>query len=295
MEKMSVSLEAPAKINLFLDVLSRRSDGYHNIKSIMQTISLCDTINISLASANSLRINLSCSESSLPTDTGNIAYRAAELYFSQLQSSGYSVNIDITKRIPVCAGLAGGSADAAAVLVGLNTLMGEPLSLKRLCAMGASLGADLPFCILKGTKTAEGIGDILSDCTAPPELLILVAAAGESVSTPSAYSALDKLYNNFAGYLPNSKGYDAMKNALSSGDAAKIANSLYNIFEDVILPSHSSARTIKELMSANGAAGVLMSGSGPSVFGIFQSETDINSAERALSSLGIKSHICKSI
>lgn len=295
MEKLSISLDAPAKINLFLDVVSRRGDGYHNIKSIMQTVSLYDTIDIAMIPAAKSSINLSCNIPFLPTDRGNLAYRAAELILDTLDREGFSVEINITKRIPVCAGLAGGSTDAAAVLCGINALLGNPLCKDRLCELGVTLGADVPFCIMQGTKTAGGKGEILSDCPAAPQMFILIASEGERVSTPAAYSALDCMYDNFTGREPNSSGFNNMISALSSGRMKNISDSLYNIFEDAILPGHNMASKIKSIMLSSGATGALMSGSGPSVFGIFDNESQIRSAASALKSQNITPFICRPV
>lgn len=292
--KSRITLEAPAKINLFLDVLSRRPDGYHNIRSIMQTVSLCDTVTVSLSPAEATQISLRCSDPSLPSDKNNIAYRAAEKILSAVRGL-YSVEIEIVKRIPVAAGLAGGSADAAAVLAGVNQLLGAPFSLSELCAIGASLGADLPFCLAGGTKITQGIGEVLTDCPPLPDVPILIAAAGEPVSTPAAYGALDKIYQNFTLYKPNQTGFAAMTKALEGGDIPAVCASLFNIFESALMPAHTKAGAIKQSMLKSGAIGALMSGSGPSVFALFDSNAKIQSAAINLSEQGIRAFICRPI
>ena len=295
MNTKTITINAPAKINLFFDVLSRRPDGYHDIKSIMQTVSLYDTLSISIKEAEKTSIILHSTAPSLPTGSGNIAYRAAEIILNAVKAHFY-VEIEIVKRIPVAAGLAGGSTDAAAVLTGINRLLGNRLSISELCSLGASLGADVPFCILKGTKIALGKGEILTDCTTLPDTFILISTAGEPVRTPAAYGILDDIYNNFSGESHiNHTGYAAMQEGLKSGKVTAICSSLYNIFEDAILPSHSKVGKIKAIMQNSGAVGTLMSGSGPSVFAIFDSETKIRSAAEALTSQGITAHICRPV
>lgn len=270
-----LTLSAPAKINLFLDVTGRRADGYHTLTGIMQSVSLCDSITLSLSYAAEDRIQLTCSDPALPTDRGNLAFRAAELFLARVRMDTaippVSVAIHIDKRIPYPAGLAGGSTDAAAVLRGLNHLSGAPLTVSQLESLGGRLGADVPFCVRGGTCITDGIGDLLTPCPALPDCDILVACAGEGVSTPEAYRALDAACGQFesGAYTPHTALLRAQLNALSAGALADIGACSFNLFESVILPQHSLAGTLLARLRASGALCARMSGSGPSVFGLF--------------------------
>lgn len=270
-----LTLPAPAKINLFLDITGRRADGYHTLTGVMQSVSLSDTVTLSLTCAAEDHIYLTCSDPALPTDRGNLAYRAAELFLACVRTvvsiPPLSVSIHIDKRIPYPAGLAGGSTDAAAVLRGLNRLVGSPLTAARLESVGARLGADVPFCVRGGTCITEGVGDELTPCPALPPCDILIVCAGEGVSTPEAYRSLDAAFGNFApgAYEPHRDLLRAQLAALSSGSLSSIGASSFNLFESVILPRHSSAGALLSRLRDAGALCARMSGSGPSVFGLF--------------------------
>lgn len=278
---MTETLRAYAKINLFLDVTGRRSDGYHDILSLMQTVSLYDTVTVSVEDDESGAITLACDSSAIPCDGRNLAYRAAEAFYNAL---GYrkSTHIRVEKRIPVSAGLAGGSTDAAAVLVGLNRLCGMPFSEDKLCTVGKALGADIPFCILGGTAEVCGIGEVLAPLPDLPIFPMVVAKLGDGVSTPEAYRLLDGMFEGFAGKYAGGtvckERYGALLAALRDTDSKRVAESIYNIFEYAILPKHGEASELKRFFLSNGAIGAMMSGSGPSVFGIFE---DIETARRA--------------
>ena len=291
---------AYAKINLFLDVTGRRENGYHDIAGVMHTVSLCDCVTLTVEGAHrgeicSLataprgvgEITLTCTELSLPTDRKNLAWRAAEAFFEATGIGAARLTIHIEKHIPAAAGLAGGSTDAAAVLRGLNRLYGAPLSVDGLTAVGVRIGADVPFCIVGGACITRGIGDDLTPIRALPGGTLVVACAGEGISTPAAYGALDAMYGGFAedAYTPRAEELARMLGALARGDAAGVATEGFNLFESVILPEHSTAREIKATMQAGGARLALMSGSGPSVFGLFDSDEQ---AERVLDELRAK-------
>lgn len=272
-----VKKKAYAKINLFLDVISRFSNGYHEIHTVMQAISLCDDVKLSLEGNG---IVLSCDNESIPLNSDNIAWRAAELFLSAIEEGKRcGVRIDITKRIPVCAGLGGGSADAAAVLCGLNELFENPIPHERLLSLGAMLGADVPFCMTGGTVYACGIGERLTDIEAIDDCYVVIAVGGEGVSTPFAYSALDREYDDFKNSLSKQKveSYLLSKNKLEN---------LYNIFENVILPQRPVAQSLKNILLESGAAISLMSGSGPSVFGIFYDKEKAQKASEDICALG---------
>ena len=282
---MTISLKAYAKINLFLDVMGRREDGYHDIRSLMQTVSLYDTVTVSVSDKRDGAITLECDNAGVPCNEKNLAYRAAMLFYDEFGEKK-ETHIKIEKRIPVSAGLAGGSTDAATVFVALNRLTGEPFSNAVLCAIGKKLGADIPFCILGGTAEVSGIGDVLTPLPDMSPLPIVVVKDGEGVSTPEAYRSLDAIFDGFTGQYAGGTAetgrYEALLSCLRNGDTDAISKNLYNVFEPAILPHHSKASELKEFLLSSGAASAMMSGSGPSVFGIFR---DNGSAERSASIL----------
>ena len=289
---MSLKVIAPAKINLFLDIKGRRENGYHDIKSIMQSVDLCDLLSFDEAD----EFSLSCSDKALACDNSNLVRRAADAFFDATRIEKRNVAITLEKNIPMAAGLAGGSSDAAATLVGLNALYGAPLTEDRLCEIGASLGADVPFCVKVGTYLTEGIGEIMTKVPSMPECLIVVAKdLTDGVSTPAAYKALDEMYGYFVSREPNEEGYRKLYTALSDGDIHTLCSSLYNIFEDVILKEHESVSKFKKTMISCGALASLMSGSGPSVFGIFDDEENANKAANKLKQNGIFATVCRPI
>ncbi len=259
---------AKAKINLTLDVLGKREDGYHDLKMIMAEIPLTDTVILKKQDGISVSTNLSF----LPNNEKNIAFRAASLFFTKTKIPG-GVDIRIEKRIPVCAGLAGGSTDAAAVLHGLNELYETNLSLKELQQMGNAIGKDIPFCLQGGVALAEGTGEQLSEL---PELphgwLVLIKPRFINVSTKEVFTALQasklELHPDTLGAV----------RALEQGDLYGLSRRLYNVLEEVTMKKYPLIDELKTVMLENGALGSVMSGSGPSVFGFFDSET---AAERA--------------
>ncbi len=283
MEK--VLLKAYAKINLHLDIVSKAENGYHGVNTVMQTISLCDDVEVSLNESGTNSIV--CDSPSVPLNEKNLAWRAADIFFERCGISG-GAYIKIVKRIPVAAGLAGGSTDAAAVLVGLNRLCGEPLSEGELLALGAKLGADVPFCIAGGTKYADGFGDVIHEFAHIPECYIAVACGKEGVSTPWAYSTLDAKYKNFEDGHYTPRDISGLEVAMSSKDIVGICRNLYNIFESVIEPERAEVTKIKSELLRCGAVGAMMSGSGPSVFGIFEDKKRAQIAVEALRSLGVE-------
>ncbi len=297
---MQLTENAYAKINLFLDVTGRRENGYHDIAGVMHTVSLCDRVTLTVegmhrgeicslsgTSRGAGEIILTCTEPSLPTDRKNLAWRAAEAFFAATGFGAEKLSIHIEKHIPAAAGLAGGSTDAAAVLRGLNRMYGSPLSADGLTEVGVRIGADVPFCIVGGACITRGIGDDLTPIRALNHGALVVACAGEGISTPAAYGALDALYGDFAegAYTPRTEELSRMLGALARGDMNGVASEGFNLFESVILPEHSTAREIKATMKAGGARLALMSGSGPSVFGLFDSDEQ---AERVLDVLRAK-------
>lgn len=263
-------VRANGKINLYLDVLSREESGFHTIKSIMQSVSLSDRAIVSLTKDASTNIRITCDSPYVPCDERNIAHKAAMKY---LEKSGISaeVNIALQKRIPVSGGMAGGSTDAAAVLTALNKLLSGALTQNELYSVAASLGSDVPFCLMGKTALCEGRGEILTPLENRAKLLLLIAPSSESVSTPWAYSRLDEIFGDFSG-RDNEARYTALATALASGDIHGIAANIYNIFEEAILPERPIAKRAKDIMLENGALNAMMSGSGPTTFGIFENE-----------------------
>ncbi len=306
---MEITLQAHAKINLLLDITGRRADGYHTITGVMQMVSLGDTVTVGVEEptdgmhlcvlgprpGTAETITLTCSNPDLPTDGRNLAWRAAEAFLRATGRGCRRLTIHIEKRIPAAAGLAGGSTDAAAVLKALNTLFGEPLTLDRLCAVGLTLGADVPFCIMGGARITEGVGEALTAVPSMPDCSLVIACGGEGVSTPAAYKALDGMYGGFTpeAYTPHYETLDGLLTALRAGDLAGVSGHVFNIFESAVLPERPVARSIQETLLACGAKTALMSGSGPSVFGIFGAgDPAAETARATLAAAGIPAWIC---
>lgn len=293
--KSNIGMEARAngKVNLYLDVLSRADNGFHQIKSIMQSVSLCDRMLVSAARGSLTDIRISCDVPYVPCDERNIAYKAAAKF---LEASGISAEVDIAlqKRIPVSGGMAGGSTDAAAVLRALNKLFGGAMSNEELYKLSASLGSDVPFCLMGKTALCEGRGEILTPLENRAKLLFLIVPSSEIVSTPWAYGELDRRFGDFSG-RDNEARFDTLCQALASGDARGVAANMYNIFEDAILPERPVARRAKELLLENGAIGAMMSGSGPTVFGIFADEETRNAAKAVLKDSGYYPKVAESM
>ena len=275
---MTVRIQAYAKINLHLDVVGLREDGFHNVVTVLHSLSLCDIVDVELSDGGDIVIE--CDKVGVPLDEKNIAHKAAKFFFDSLgRRSG--VVIRIKKNIPMAAGLAGGSADGAAVLIGLNKFFEEPFSINELCEIGARLGADVPFCVLCGCAYSEGRGDLPQSLpTLSRDMIFVVACGGEGVSTPRAYAMLDDAYNSFADYRPAS--VDNIIGAIGRNDFDALAGSLFNIFEAPISNEREAVGEIKRIMLDCGARAAMMSGSGPSVFGMFEKMTDAEAAVREI-------------
>ena len=262
---------AYAKINIGLDVLRRRADGYHEVKMIMQTVDIYDELVLERRKQPGIELRMDNSE--LPSGCDNLICRAADLLFREKEITG-GVNISLTKRIPIAAGMAGGSADAAAALRGLNELFDLGYSLKELQALGVGLGADIPYCLAGGTMLSEGIGEILTPLPAPPAAHLVIAKPDINVSTAFVYG------NLHADRLAWHPDIDGMIAALQKGDLDGITGRLGNVLETVTVKAHPVIEQIKELLRKQGAENALMSGSGPTVFGIFkEKETAARAAE----------------
>lgn len=273
----SITVKAYAKINLGLDVIRKRPDGYHDVSMIMQTVSLRDTINIKKTKFQSLTIRSNLYY--LPTDRRNLVYKAVELFHENYPiRSGLSIFIN--KRIPVAAGLAGGSADAAATLKGLNRLFQTGLSLEELMKLGVKLGADVPYCLLMGTALSEGIGEILSPLSPMPDCNILLVKPCVGVSTKYVY---ENLRLNDETKHPD---ISTMLNTLKENNIYKLAPLMENILESVTIKEYPIIGEIKEEMKNKEALTALMSGSGPTVFGIFDNQYKAEKAYRYFKSSG---------
>lgn len=270
----SITLDAFAKINLGLDIVGKREDGYHLVKMIMQTVGLADQLTIKKGAASEA-ITLTTNRSDLPTNQDNLIYQAAKQLKEEFHISD-SLFIHLEKQIPVAAGMAGGSADCAATLLGINDLFGLGLSQEDLMKRGVTFGADVPYCILKGTALSEGIGEILTPLPPIPQCQVLLIKPTIAVSTKWVYQTLqwDKLQKH-----PDIEG---MQKALQRQDLSSVITRLGNVLETVTIPQYPVIDEIKEKMLAFGADNALMSGSGPTVFGLF---TNSQKAEQAYGAL----------
>jgi 4-diphosphocytidyl-2-C-methyl-D-erythritol kinase len=267
---MSLTVKAYAKLNLWLDITGCRGDGYHTINTVMRRIDLYDDVEVETCSGSDVTVR--CSSPDVPSDEWNIAYRAAREFMSR-SGKNIGVNIGIHKRIPVGAGLGGSSADGAAVLTALNELCGRRFGDDELCALGARLGADVPFCITGGTARCTGIGEIMQPIGCA-DFAALIAVPDFACSTAKAYQRYD------ASPIPERPGFDAFCGGIGP-DSSFLSRNMYNIFEKLYNDSRINA--LKDDLLALGAVGACMSGSGSAVFGIFP---DIESARTA--STGIK-------
>ena len=252
-----------AKLNLTLDVLGKREDGYHDIKSIMQTISIRDDVEIDVGTGKPW--TLECTQPGIPTDGHNLAWKAAEVYCDELKKDPNGLAIRITKRIPSGAGMGGGSADAAAVLRALNKYYDNPLSILALAELGAQVGSDVPFCVLCGTAMCEGRGERLRKLPDMPDCVFVVCKPEFSVSTPELYKKIDQVA------IPKHPDQMAMESALLAGDVAKVADLIYNVFDPVVTAEHLEINYIKSICNSYGALGMQMTGSGSAVYAIMPS------------------------
>lgn len=278
---MEIKEHAYAKLNLSLDVLGKMDDGYHRMKMVVQSVSLCDDVTVALTGDG--RINAWSNLPYLPNDDRNIAFKAAEAFFAETGIKGAGADIRIFKRIPVGSGLAGGSSDGAAVLRGLNALTGAGLSRRQLEKIAERLGSDVPFCVAGGTALAEGRGEVLTDLPPMPECPIVICKPAFSLSTPEIFERYDA---HKTRYRPDT---DGLVEALEKSDLRGLAIRMYNVFEDVMPRQYEAIHIIKARLLDYGALGVSMSGTGPAVFGIFD---DTEKAEKACRALMPEYHDC---
>ena len=278
-----MKLRAYAKVNLGLDVVRRREDGYHEVSMIMQMIRIYDQLE--LKKATDPGIHLTTNREDIPVDEHNLVYKAAKLLMDAYHVEE-GVDIYLEKSIPVAAGMAGGSSDAAATMIGINELFSLNLSEKELMEWGVKIGADVPYCIMKGTALAEGIGEILTPLPPLPECHILIGKPEMGVSTKYVYTHLNLKEQT---KHPDIAG---MVQALRDGNLYGITDRMENILESVTIPACPVIAEIKEHMKAHGAVNALMSGSGPTVFGIFDDEEKAAEAYRQLKESGLVKDIC---
>lgn len=264
---MRTTVQAPAKINLFLDIVGKRSDGYHLVNMVMQSVSLFDDVTLTVNDGDG-NIHISCTDENIPCDETNTAYKAVKYFFEYADMPLKDVSVKIKKRIPSQAGMAGGSTDAAAVLVGLNDMLKTGFSNDELAEIAERIGADVPFCIYGGTMTANGIGTILTPLPAMPECYIVAVKPDIQISTKEAYKKSDE-----AGY-EQCRNIEPMTDAICNGNVKAIGKALYNKFEEVV--EVPEIDIIKSCMREFNADGALMTGSGSVIFGIFEDKLDAN-------------------
>ena len=270
-----MEVQALAKLNLTLDVLGTRPDGFHDLRMVMQSIALSDVLRFQENGTQTIRV--ASNMSFLPTGEKNLAAAAAMRFYEALNRPCRGFDLTLEKHIPVCAGMGGGSSDAAAVLRAINDLEGNPFSLMELAQVGERVGSDVPYCVIGGTALAEGRGEILTPLPPLPKCWVVVCKPNFSISTPELFGAIDRCK---VRCRPDTKG---MLKALEAGDLEGVARRLYNVFEDVLTPrQYKKVEEIKRILIQCGALGANMSGTGPTAFGLF---SDINAAEEAYRSL----------
>ena len=278
----TLKLKAMAKINLGLDVLRKREDGYHDLRMIMQTVYLYDRIELRETEEPGIKVMTNLSY--LPTNEDNLVYKAARLLMDEF-SIQKGVEIRLKKYIPVAAGLAGGSSDAAAVLVGINRIFKLNLTQEELMKRGVKIGADVPYCIMRGTALAEGIGEKLTRLPNTPDCYVVLAKPGIHVSTQFVYGNLK------ANELKDHPDIDGQIEAIQNGDLYGMAERMGNVLETVTIPAHPVIEEIKDIMKKEGAVNAMMSGSGPTVFGLFDDQEKAQAAYDILN----ESEIAKSV
>jgi len=270
---MQIKVQTPAKINLTLEVVGIREDSFHEIRSIMQAVSLYDYLTIETedlkAEENIIELSGNCEL--IPYDKNNLTYKAADLFLQKANISGKKIKIYLEKNIPVAAGLAGGSSDAAGTMKGLNKLFDDILSKKELDEIAARLGSDINFCLCGGTQTASSRGEILNKISTPDLNIAIIKPKNLFISAKEAYQKWDLLFKNKA---INNAEFKEMKAAIEENSPTKIAELLKNSLEDAILPDYPEVEEIKKYLMKKGCINAVMSGSGPSVFGIFSASSE---------------------
>lgn len=281
-KNMEIVRQANAKINLGLDVLRKREDGYHEVKMIMQMVNLHDTL--TFTDREDEEIHIITNHGKLPCDENNLIYKAAMVFFEEIHKR-IGVDIILEKRIPIAAGMAGGSTDAAATLLALNEMTGYPLTVERLQEIAVRIGADVPYCVLGKTALSEGIGEILTVLPTPPAAHLLIAKPDIDVSTAFVYR------NLHLDTLEKHPDIDGMADALKRGDLKGITDRMENVLESVTIPAYPIIREIKELSMQEGALNALMSGSGPTVFAVYEDEQCAQKAARKVKQAGLANEV----
>ena len=272
-----IELKAYGKINIGLDVIRKREDGYHDLDMIMQTVGVYDDVIISREDGTqTYEIEVSTDADILPNDKGNLAFMAAKVLMEAYDIKS-KVKIHINKRIPIAGGMAGLSADCAAVLRGVNKLFQLGLTDEQLQEYGVKLGADVPYCIVGGTKRAQGIGEILTDLPTPPKCYVIIAKPDAFVSTKFVYSHIRP------AQIENHPDIDGIIESIKAGDLYGMCEKIANVMEDVTIPEYPIIQKVKDILKSNGAVNALMSGSGPTVFGIYDDEEKAKQSMDALS------------
>lgn len=272
-----IELKAYGKINIGLDVIRKREDGYHDLDMIMQTVGVYDDVIISREDGTqTYEIEVSTDADVLPNDKGNLAFMAAKVLMEAYDIKA-KVKIHINKRIPIAGGMAGGSADCAAVLRGVNQLFQLGLTDEQLQEYGVKLGADVPYCIVGGTKRAQGIGEILTDLPTPPKCYVIIAKPDAFVSTKFVYSHIRP------AQIENHPDIDGIIESIKAGDLYGMCEKIANVMEDVTIPEYPIIQKVKDILKSNGAVNALMSGSGPTVFGIYDDKEKAKQSMDALS------------
>ncbi len=279
-----ITRKAYAKINLGLDVIRRRPDGYHEVKMIMQTVGICDILTFRKSGRQDGAVTLFLDKKELPCGKENLVYRAAEL-LTRTHGLRDGVEITLEKRIPIAAGMAGGSTDAAAVFHGMNELFGLSMSLQEMKDLGVGIGADVPYCIQGGTALSEGIGEILTALPSPPAAYLLIAKPDISVSTKFVYE------NLHADRLQSHPDIDGMVQALERGSLEGIVSRMENVLETVTVREYPVIHMLKDIMRREGALNALMSGSGPTVFGVYKTREAAEASRPAVEKSGMAKEI----
>lgn len=274
--------KALAKINLGLDVVRKREDGYHEVRMIMQNIGICDELDMRVTETPG--IVLETDRADLPTDEGNLVYRAAKILMDEY-GVAQGIHIFLKKQIPVAAGMAGGSSDAAAAMIGVNELFELGLTQQELMERAVQIGADVPYCLMGGTALAEGIGEVLSKLPSMPECMILIAKPPINVSTKFVYGNLK------ANELEKHPDIDGMIRDLEEKNLDHMCQIMENVLETVTVPAYPIIDKIKQLMTDTGALGAMMSGSGPTVFGIFTDQEKAELAKAAVQNSGLANDV----
>ena len=283
-----MEVQAYAKLNLTLDVLGKREDGYHDLCMVMQSITLHDTLTLEQTPGAGLRVGTNLRF--LPTGEKNLAAAAALRFWETLGREPEDLDIRIATRIPVCAGMAGGSSDAAAVLRALNDQAGNPFTLQELAQVGAKVGSDVPYCVLGGTALAEGRGEVLTPLPPLPKCWVVACKPDFPISTPELFAQVDSVKLR---RRPDTAGVLA---ALKAGDLEGVARRMYNVFEDVMNPrQYARVAEIKQTLIQKGALGANMSGSGPTAFGLFDSQERAEEARAALDLTYRDTFLCQSV